>query len=315
MAESKPTVCLATSALPALRRDAAPGIDLGALWQRRCVESWVRTGWRVVSVNPEAELAALAAVHPDLELRVAPGSAAAEYGRPFVWIDDLFATLDRETGAELVGLVNFDIELALDAAERDAVAARARDGALVIYNRTEIRHLGQRSGPLYRYGYDLFVMRREMMRRLDMRGFALGVPWWDYWLALDALLCGVPVVLVQNASVRHLAHAQAWSTRNWERAIGLVVRRIGAARARLAQHRPAAVEESRLDALTATAMDMLVGAIRFDAKAGYMGAHLNHGIGTLLGLAIVSLVERHAHRIVPATAEPAAAVGAEAIAA
>src|SRR5690606_13079632 len=191
------------------------------------------------------------------EVRAVGRSAEAEYGRAFVWIEDLFAALDREAESELVGLVNSDIELAMSAPEREAVAARARGGALVIYNRTELRHPGQRTGPLYRYGYDLFVMPRSVMRRLDMRGFALGVPWWDYWLALDALLKDVPVVLVQNPSARHLAHAQAWSTRNWERAIGLVVRRIGAARARLEARRAGTLRESEVDALTATVMDML----------------------------------------------------------
>ncbi|GGG29780.1 hypothetical protein GCM10010964_17090 [Caldovatus sediminis] len=295
-----PAVCLATSVPPALKREVAPAGDLGALWQRRCVASWGGTGWRAISVNPEAEAAALAAAHPGLEIRAVGRSAEAEYGRPFVWIDDLFAALEREAEGELVGLVNSDIELAMSPAERAAVAARARDGALVIYNRTELRHPGQRIGPLYRYGYDLFVMPRAVMRRLDMRGFALGVPWWDYWMALDALLRGVPVVLVQNPSARHLAHAQAWSTRNWERAIGLVVRRIGAARARLEAERARLLREDGADMLTATVMDTLVGAIRFDARAGYMGAQINHGVGTLLGLAIVRLVERHAHRLVAA---------------
>jgi hypothetical protein len=296
-------VCLATSVPPVLKRVVvqAGGGDLGPLWQRRCIASWARTGWRVVSVNPEQEVAGLAAAHPGLEVHAVARSAEAEYGRPFVWIDDLFATLEREAPPDtLVGLINSDIELALPPAERDAVEARARadGGTLVIYNRTELQHPGQRIGPLYRYGFDLFVMPAAVMRRLDMRGFALGVPWWDYWLALDALLNAVPVVLVQNPSARHLAHAQAWSQRNWERAIGLVVRRIDAARRRLEASRAGVVRPSEVDALTATVMDMLVGAIRFDGSSGYMGRDLHHRVGTMLGLAIVRMVERHAHRIV-----------------
>src|SRR5690606_11534364 len=143
-----------------LKREVAPAGDLGALWQRRCIASWAGAGWRAFSVNPEAEVATISAAYPGLEVRAVGRSAEAEYGRAFVWIEDLFVALDREAEGELVGLVSSDIELAMPPVEREAVAARARGGALVIYNRTELRHPGQRTGPLYRYGYDLFVMPR-----------------------------------------------------------------------------------------------------------------------------------------------------------
>jgi len=290
-----PRVCLATSVPPVLRREIAPGIDIGPRYQRLCIESWAATGWRVLSVNIPEEAAALRAMHPRLALAEAPRSARAVFGRPFVWIEDLFAALEAQD-AEVAGIVNSDIWLALAPAERDAAAARARDG-LVVYNRAEIAHLAQRSGPLYRYGFDLFLWPRDLPRRLDMRGLALGVPWWDYWIILNALLLDVPVWLVQNPSARHLTHAQNWDPRHWETAVRSVVRRIGEFRRAAAADRAASGQRGGLDVFVDAVMDQLVGSIRFDQNAAFLGAQLNHGIGTMLGLDMVRVIERHAHRL------------------
>jgi hypothetical protein len=290
-----PSVCLATSVPPVVRREIASGIDIGPRYQRLCIESWAATGWRVVSANPAEEAAAVRLTYPGLEVAEVGRSAQAVFGRPFVWIEDILAVLDRQD-AEVTGIVNSDIWLALDPAERDAVAACAREG-MVAYNRAEIVHLGQRTGPLYRYGFDLFLWPRDLSRRLDMRGLALGVPWWDYWIILNALLLEVPVRLVQNPSALHLSHAQNWNPRHWEAAVRSVVRRIGEFRAALAAERAAAGQARSVDGFVDTVMDQLIGSIRFDANAGFLGAQINHGVGTLLGLQMVRLIERNAHRL------------------
>ncbi len=162
-----------------------------------CAASWPAPGWRVLTVNPAEETASLGELPPGVEAVPAQPGVAETFGRPGTWVGDALAQAIG-TGAPVVGIVNADIRLDLDAGRRAALMERART-RLVACNRMDLGHPGQQEGPFYRYGYDLLLMPRDMAQMIDLRGFALGVPWWDYWILLDALLQGMPVEVVQCA--------------------------------------------------------------------------------------------------------------------
>lgn len=281
-------VVLATSIPPAMARPGPGGWDAGPAWRAACIASWPAAGWQVLTVNPEVEHPALGALPEGVRATAALPGVAETFGRPGTWVADALAQAVA-AGAPVVGLVNADIRLDLDAPGRAALAARAADRILAC-NRMDIGHPHQAEGPFYRYGYDLVLMPRAIAQRLDMRGFALGVPWWDYWILLDALLQGIAVEVVQCPGVAHLQHKQAW-----QRETGLGA--LQAMTAHLAPRRDA-LAGLGAGALALAIVDMLT-AVAADPDAGYALSDLAERAGTRLGLELVRLVERSAWTLDP----------------
>jgi hypothetical protein len=279
-------VALVTSIPPVMRRPGPGGVEAGPDWRAACAASWPTPGWRLMSVNPQAEHDRLAVLPPGIELIAAAPGVAETYGRPGTWIADALGRAIA-TGAPVVGLVNADILLDLDAVQRAALVERAAH-AMVACNRTDVLHRHQGEGTVYRYGYDLVLMPREVALRLDLSGFAFGVPWWDYWIVLDAMLQDVPVMAVQAEGIRHLAHAQAWDRQGWRHALGVLMRKLAPRRAALSCLAPGAVAEAMADLLLAVAPG---------GEAGYPLDDLLVISGTRFGIEVVRMAERNAWRL------------------
>lgn len=248
--------------------------------------SWPAPGWRVVTVNDPAEAAALGDLPDGIVVAQAGGGVAEAYGRGGAWIAEALGHA-LDTGAPVVGLVNADIRLDLDADRRAALLDRAASTMLVC-NRMDVAHAGQHEGTCYRYGYDLVLMPREVALRLDLEGFAFGVPWWDYWIVLDALMQGMPVQAVQCDGVRHLAHKAAWNRPGWLRALRVMVAHLAPRRAALAGLGMGPVADA--------VVDMLI-AIAPRAQGGYPVDDMLTVAGTRFGLEVVRLAERDAWRL------------------
>lgn len=276
-------VALVTSIPPAMRRPGPGGEDAGPAWAAACVASWPAAGWRVLTINPAEEVDALTGLPPGVEAVPAQPGVAEAFGRPGTWVSDALKQAVA-TGAPVVGIVNADIRLDLDARRRVALAQRART-RIIACNRMDVGHAGQEVGPYYRYGYDLVLMPADLAQRIDMRGFALGVPWWDYWILLDALLRGMPVEVVQCTGVRHLAHKAAWQRPAWLAALRSMM-------AHLAPRRPALTQLGM--GIIAEATADLLAAVAAAPEEGYPLADLAETAGTRFGIEVVRLAERNA---------------------
>ncbi len=279
-------VALATSIPPTMRRPGPGGVDAGAAWRAACAASWAAPGWQVMTVNPAAELDRLGDLPPEIGRVAAQPGVAETYGRPGAWIDDALARAIA-TGAPVVGIVNADILLDLDAVQRAALVERAALG-MVACNRTDVLHRHQGEGTAYRYGYDLVLMPRDLALRLDLSGFAFGVPWWDYWIVLDAMLQDLPVMAAQCEGIRHLSHAQAWDRAGWRHALAVLMRRLAPRRAEFGRLAPGPVAEAMADLLLAVAPE---------GEAGYPLDDLMIISGTRFGIEVVRMAERNAWRL------------------
>ncbi len=276
-------LALATSIPPSMRRPAPGGLDHGPAWRAACAASWPAPGWRVLTVNPAEEIASLTDLPGGIDAVVAQPGVAEAFGRPGTWVSDALAQA-LATCAPVVGLVNADIRFDLDPRRRAALVERART-RIVACNRMDIAHPGQHEGPYYRYGYDVLLMPRDLAAQIDMRGFALGVPWWDYWILLDALMQGLPVEVVQCAGIRHLAHPAAWQRPAWLAALRGMMAHIGPRRAALAALGMGRIAEATAD---------LLAAVAASPDEGYPLDDLAETAGTRFGIEVVRLAERHA---------------------
>jgi len=176
--------------------------------QQRAVRSWRAHGFAVLAINTEAEAATLRADFPEVVF-VDPGrTAVRETGRhvPYVW--DIARILEA-TGAEVVGIINSDIELRAEDALAPRVRAASR-GGLVFASRRNVAHEDDADGPVEPWGADAFFFDRRLVAALDPYPFAIAEPWWDIWLPFAAAFAGLAVQRDMWVAW-HLDHPRAWS--------------------------------------------------------------------------------------------------------
>lgn len=218
---SADSIVVATSIPPALSRKNA-GQQIDAEYQRLCIASWRECGMRIVSVNDPGEIPALASRYPEVTFVAAQRNAEVISGPMTPFITDLLSTL--AAGPEsVVGIVNADIVLEPGPMWLDMAKRFITGRSVAFARRYEARSL--QDGPLVRYvyGFDCFFLDKVAAGLLaaEARQFAMGLPWWDYWLPLSLATRGYNLLSIKRPASIHLIHdstrAPVAHTPNWRR--------------------------------------------------------------------------------------------------
>lgn len=177
--------------------------------QRAAIDSWRRYGFKVISLNSEAEATQVAHNFPDIPLTIVNRTAEATTGKPYIFFDDVLSALS-ESGDDICGIVNSDIVLNSDLGFADFVSETASDGFL-FGSRIDIVSLENLDGEKFIYGFDFFFFNREVVKLFRQSEFCLGVPWWDYWAPFVPLLQGVPCRELISTVAFHVKHETKWA--------------------------------------------------------------------------------------------------------
>jgi len=173
--------------------------------QARRVAGW---GGRTVSFNDAEEASALAA--SGAEQVTVTRSGRRVLGKPVPFLADIF---DYQYGVDepLLGIVNADVALEVSAAQRRWLMETAAEG-LVCIRRTDVpdETLPLDQGTQLPQGFDAFLYGRSLLPSLRAEGFCLGMPFWDFWLPVVAVLSGHPVFVVTAPVLRHVEHPVVW---------------------------------------------------------------------------------------------------------
>ncbi len=207
-------VALFTSIPPRITRHDRSGADVGERYLRRCIESWLAAGHRVVSVNGEEESAQIRALFPDVDCRITERTAEATLGRPLIHVSDLLAECAAEPDP-VVGIVNADLLLHDPSAFATALAAL--DGTTMLCGpRLDVDDPddASRAEP-YLWGVDYFFFAPSAAAGIADEGFVFGAAWWDFWLPLVLAKRGCRIVYGETAFARHLAHPDNYHMPSW----------------------------------------------------------------------------------------------------
>lgn len=180
--------------------------------QQQAVQSWLRLGFSVTSLNVPSEISDLKPFFEGVEFHAVSRDARADCGRPLVYLDDVFTFL-REKGTPVCGLINSDIHLRASPATIDFVVAQARE-AVVLACRTDLDSLSDPVGVVYRHGFDVFLFDKKILEFLPTTPFCLGQPWWDYWFPASILFKSprsYPLKLLVFPFALHIRHASNWN--------------------------------------------------------------------------------------------------------
>lgn len=180
--------------------------DFGRVYQRACIESWRRAGFRVVSINSADEIQALAELNYPVEFVVSHRS------RPSI-VD--FLQLIQESSEKIAGIINADCFLFDLPGALSAVQAQAEDGMVIIERLNLDPSTLRPSGELC-YGFDAFFFATGAAQKIEIDdALCIGQPWWDYWLPTAFAAANMRLVSVDAPLLMHLDHDRNWQQDRW----------------------------------------------------------------------------------------------------
>ena len=211
-APPKIPMCLATSLVPG--RDES--------LQQINVRSWRDAGFNVLSINGATEADALKTAFPDVEVICVEKTAEQIAGKPVPFIHDLLKALKRWCASQgttpdqcLVGIINADIFLraspALNLTLQDQFSGSFILGPRIdVEDATAFDSYAPTGTESYSVGYDYFLMPGNFLDDFEDSPFAMGMPFWDYWLPLVALLQGRSLKSLNSPVALHVQHDTQW---------------------------------------------------------------------------------------------------------
>ena len=208
------SIVVATSIPPALsRRNAGRAID--SEYQKLCVRSWLPSGFRVLSVNHEDEIPALAALYPEVSFVATKRDASAISGRRTPYIADLLGAV-VDSPEPVLGIINSDLVFEPSMAWTGALP-RAVGDAVITGQRHDATSLLEGTFRKYYWGFDFFFFDVKAARDLleTAMPFAMGLAWWDYWLPAALSLTGRRVITLERPTVAHLIHKEPQLDDTW----------------------------------------------------------------------------------------------------
>ncbi len=189
----------------------APGGDLQN--QRKAINSWLRAGFEVISVNAPEEIELLKATVPEATFYPAETDGRDRFGKPYIFLHTILQALAKSE-AEICGIVNSDIHL-VHKGILELIKCEAQESFL-FGSRVDVNSLEDIDGGLmYRGGFDYFFFNRDVLSIYPDEEFCLGLPWWDYWIVLVPIVKGIPVKRVESPTVCHLAHPIRFPVKEW----------------------------------------------------------------------------------------------------
>ena len=66
------------------------------------------------------------------------------------------------------------------------------------------------------HGYDLVIMSPEKAKLFKNENWAIGLPWWDYWLPLSAFINGLNVYHISEEIIYHKWHETNYDKKIWQ---------------------------------------------------------------------------------------------------
>lgn len=184
------------------------------LIQHKAVESWQDAGFDIVSINCKEEIDILRREFTDVDFIQASRDAREFHKKPLVYFDDVICALTKfET--TMVGIINSDIVLrSPDLSEK---LENYIEGRCFFCNRINVHEINETDGKVYGFGFDLFIFDPSLLKRIPASSFCLGMPWWDYWLPMAALISGFKAVCMDAGVAFHQTHPINYENHNFYR--------------------------------------------------------------------------------------------------
>jgi len=204
---TSPSLTLVTSLSPFDERNVQPA----------SVQSWLDHGIKVLAVNTADEIGRLSESYADIEFVPTTRTAEQHAGRPVPYIYDLLMAGKNHTSeGDTVGIINADIFLRPQNNLKSFLMKEAEDSVVLgprvdVAAPADFQTYVPASDPSFSIGYDYFVMDRNLLDDFTDSPFAMGMPFWDYWLPLTSYLAGRALKALKSPVALHVHHETRWN--------------------------------------------------------------------------------------------------------
>lgn len=190
--------------------------------QQLAIKSWRSHGFKVISLNSADEVPTLQSLYPHVTFHPVTRHAAAEVGKPLIYLEDIFDYLKNNFSKNefssngIYGIINADIHLTIDSDYQTLIEQEAKQ-SLVVSSRIEVKEANETTGQIYTRGFDAFFFDAHLLNKLPKSDYCLGMPWWDFWLPLVAQQQNISVKYLTEPIAYHVQHHNNYSDRLWEK--------------------------------------------------------------------------------------------------
>lgn len=179
--------------------------------QFKAISSWERLGFQVISLNNPDEIEQLQGRFKKVTFLPVNRNGQDVYGRPLVFLDDIFAAFGRRS-EQTLAIINSDISLNPKFGTVKDQIYQASKGGLAFGPRIDRRE--DKSETPYFNGFDYFFVDRNLIPLYSKTKLAIGATWWDYWMVIKPILHGVTPQLINLPLAIHQHHPIAWDKKN-----------------------------------------------------------------------------------------------------
>lgn len=180
------------------------------------IKTWTDLGFNVHSVNTEGEIKSLSGEFPLVSFHKTVRDGSELYGKPYIFINDIFNIATKLLRSDDV-FVLCNSDIVIDQHFYNENIFKIQSGQLTLATRFNISDREAIIGLDYDCGIDVFIAKVSSLGRLDMMNFCLGVPFWDFWLPLQALIKSFSVRKIQFPLALHVTHPENYSHQNLQK--------------------------------------------------------------------------------------------------
>jgi hypothetical protein len=183
--------------------------------QQQCVDSWIKNGMSVYSINTTNEIEVLRGKYPDVEFVHTTVTGEVMFGKPYPLFNSVIELALNQYDEDIV-IINSDIELGYSPGVFiHEFENRCKDSVGVIQRQDYNTEKGD--GQTYIYGFDVFLIKKIHFKLFPHSIYALGQTWWDYWLPYTAVKKGLKIHRINGVQAYHKAHKQQWDDTAWRK--------------------------------------------------------------------------------------------------
>tara|TARA_R110001599_G_scaffold162606_6_gene351929 strand:+ start:1894 stop:3255 length:1362 start_codon:yes stop_codon:yes gene_type:complete len=174
-------------------------------------------GSRLISFNHSSEAVAIRKFYPTVEVYTTHFTAEALYKKPYVRINAFLNWVKNNKDIETFTLINSDIVIDSNPKKWSVIEEIVKGGTHIICKRYDFDNYGDiMNAKQQEWGIDMFVLNRKHLKFLDDDIYAMGQPYWDYWLPFSLFSNGVRVMKIFNTKlIFHKLHKQRWADNTW----------------------------------------------------------------------------------------------------
>ena len=177
--------------------------------QTLCLESWVKFGLSIISVNTADQIARLKPLYPQVDRWIESDEETGSYRYPTQKIKRLCRVAEELDKPIL--LINSDIEIY---GEQSTLLMRMSSHKMLAGIRWN--YDGELSNASREpWGLDAFVITPSMSSSLPELEMGIGRPTWDYWIPYHFQVHGYNLDFIGEPLFFHQSHPILWDEREW----------------------------------------------------------------------------------------------------